>query len=66
MTTTQPKRHPLVGCKITDNGIVGGLTGRIVHVFPDAISVSWNGSEQASQISLARIKAGQISVEVAA
>jgi len=67
MTSTQPERHPLVGCKIHDAGIVGGLTGRIVHVFADGgISVSWNGSDQASTISFARIQRGQFKVEVAA
>lgn len=67
MTSTQPERHPLVGCKIHDDGAVGGLTGRIVHVFADgSIRVSWNGSDQASDISITRVRKGQFSVEVAA
>lgn len=66
-STSAREAHPLVGCKIIDNGAVGGLVGRIVHVFADgSIRVSWNGSDQATDIRFARIKAGQFSVEVAA
>lgn len=58
--------HPLVGAKIIDNGVVGDtLVGRIVHVFGNgSIRVSWNGSDQACDISRARIERGSYSVEV--
>ena len=66
-STSAPEAHPLVGCAIIDNGAVGGLRGRIVHVFTDgSIRVSWNGSDQATDISISRVRQGQFSVEVAA
>lgn len=65
-STSAPEAHPLIGATIIDNGAVGGLRGRITTVFADgSIRVSWNGNDQACDISIARIKRGSFTVEVA-
>lgn len=55
---------PLIGLKVTDHGVVGGLVGTITHVSSDGmVGITWQG-----RIGVAYIRptAGRFTVEVPA